>query len=200
MDEGFKFRTLKKEDCKEVARIRFEVQEMGFLPSMGIRFYTEILKGTCASKWGFGVVCTDSEERIAGFVCASIHLQKYYRDVILRRGVFLAFWAFLRVLRQSELLKGLLQYFGNPGRDPYSHVKAEWLTMVVGKDYRGKGLGRKLTLSVIDEYRRRGVEEFLSTVPSDNRISCSMHDKYGFELLGTFESHGIRLNVYRYSI
>jgi L-amino acid N-acyltransferase YncA len=199
MDEEFKIRKLRNEDCKEAARIRFEVQEMDFLPSLGINFYIEWLKGTCESKWGFGLVCIDSEERIAGFVCASTHLQKYYRDIILRKGIFLAFWSSVRVLAQPRLLGGLLQYSGDSEKNSLSLVKAEWLTMVVAEKYRGKGLGKKLTTAVIEEYKKSGVEEFLSTVSSDNIISCSIHEKNGFELLGTFELHG-RKNLYKYSL
>jgi len=199
MVEEFRIRKLRKEDCQEAAQIRFEVQEMDFLPSLGIRFYTEWLKGTCESKWGFGLVCTDSEERIAGFICASVHLPKYYRDIIFRRGIFLAFWSFLKVLRQPKLLLGLLEYLDVSEKAACSRVNAELITYVVGKNYRGRGLGNKLITSLIDEFRRRGVKEFLSTVSSDNIISCLIHEKNGFKLLGTFELHGQK-NLYKYSL
>jgi len=200
MIEVFRVRPLKKEDCKETARIRFEAQEWGFLPSMGIAFFAELLKGTCESKWGFGIACVDSKERIVGFVYATTDLQKYYRNILLNRGIVLAFWAFLRLLRQPKLTWGLLQYFSYPGRIPCDHIKAEWLTLVVRREYRNKGIGKRLTLSLIDEYRRRGVKQFKSTVPSNNKISCLIHDRFGFQLLGTFELHGERINVYGYNI
>ena len=201
MTEEFRIRKLRKEDCQRVARIRFEVQEMDFLPSLGIRFYVEWLKGTCESKWSFGLVCinVDNEESIAGFLCASIDLQKYYRDIILRKGLFLAFWSAVRILVRPQLLSGLLQYSGDSRKNSLSPVKAELLTLVVAEKYRGKGLGNKLTLALIDEYRKRGVKEFLSTVSSDNIISCSIHEKNGFELLGTFDLHG-KKNLYKYSL
>lgn len=201
MIEEFMVRPLKKEDCREAAEIRFEAQEWGFLSSMGIAFLTELLKGTCESKWGFGIACVDSNERIVGFVYATTDLQKYYRDVFLRRGIVLAFWAFLRLLRQPKLIWGLLQYLSYPGRVHYDHhIKAEWLTMVVRTECRNRGIGKRLTLSLIDEFKRRGVKQFKSTVPSNNKISCQIHDRFGFRLLGTFELYGERINVYKYSM
>ena len=199
MVEGFRFRPLKKTDCKEAAVMRFESQEWGFLPSMGTAFLAELFKATCDSKWGFGMVCEDPKGRIAGFVYATTHLQKYYIDILLRRGIVLLFRAFLRLLRQPRLVSGLLQYLSYPGRVPYNHIKAEWLTMVIRREYRGKGIGKKITTSLIDEYRRRGVTQFRSTVPSNNKISCLIHDSFGFQLLGKFKLHGECINIYAYN-
>ena len=198
MVEEFRFRSLKKTDCKEAAVMRFEAQEWGFLPSMGTSFLAELFKATCDSKWGFGIVCEDNKGRIAGFVYATTNLQNYYIDILLRRGTVLLFWAFLRLLRQPGLALGLLQYISYPGRVPYSHIKAEWLTMVIRREYRGKGIAKRITISLIDEYRRRGITQFKSTVPSNNRISCLIHDSFGFQLLGKFKLHGECINIYAY--
>ena len=180
--------------------MRLEAQEWGFLPSMGVEFYNEILKGTSESKWGFGTVCIDCEERILGFIYAATDLQKYYKDILLRRGIKLAFWALIRLLKQPKLIWGLLKYFRYPAIVPYNYIKAEWLTMVVRKESRNKGIAKKLTLSLIDEYRRRGVRQFRSTVASNNKIICMIHDRFGFQPLGTFELNGERINMYVYNL
>lgn len=112
----------------------------------------------------------------------------------------MTFWASLELLRQPKLIWGLVQYLNYPGRVPCDHIKAEWLTLVIRREYRNKGIGKKLTALLIDEYMRRGVKQFKSTVPSNNKISCLIHDKFGFQLLGTFELHGERINVYVYNI
>ena len=200
MIEKYRIQSLNKRNCKEAAVLRFEDQESGFLPSMGMKFYTELLKATCDSKWGFGIVCKDNNETTAGFICACIDLKKYYRDVIIRRGIILSFWAFLKLLRHPNLIIGLFQHLNNHTRGFYNDVKAEWLIMVVERNYRGTGIGKKLTSSLIYEYKKRGIKKFNSTVRSENKISCHIHEKFGFQFIGTFESHDEKMNRYRYNI
>jgi RimJ/RimL family protein N-acetyltransferase len=200
MFEEFRFRPLKIKDCRKVAAIRLEAKEWGFLPAMGEAFYTELMKATCESKYGFGIVCIDKKEEIAGFVCAAIHLQKYYLEIILRRGIILVFRALMRLIRQPKLIAGLIQYFRYPQKTPYKYIKAEWLTMIVKKEYRNMGIGKKITFELIEEYRRKGVIQFKSTVPSDNRISCAIHDQFGFKFLQTFELSGVNINIYIYNL
>lgn len=200
MSEEFRFRPLKKADCREAAAIRLETKEWGFLPAMGEAFYTELLLATCESKYGFGIICEDQKEKIVGFVCASTNLQKYHLEIILRRGILLIFRAFISLSRQPRLVSGLIQYLSYPHKMPYKHINAEWLTMVVRKEYRDKGIGKKITSSLINEYRRRGVKQFKSTVPSNNRISCAIHKSFGFRFLGTFGLHGDYINIYVYNL
>ena len=200
MFDEFRFRQLKKANCREVAAIRLETKEWGFLPAMGEAFYGELLKATCESKYGFGIICEDQKEKIAGFVCAATHFQKYYLEIILRRGILLIFRALTRLLRQPKLVSGLVQYIRYPQQMPCKYIKAEWLTMVIREGYRGKGIGEKITSSLIDEYKRRGVKQFKSTVPSNNRISCAIHKSFGFRFLETFELHGVLMNIYVYDL
>jgi GNAT superfamily N-acetyltransferase len=200
MIEEHRVRPLVKEDCRQASKIRFEAQEWGFLSSMGVEFYSKILEGTSESKWGFGIVCLDGEEKILGFVYGATDLHKYYRDILFRKGIRLACMAFMELLKQPHLIWGLLKYFTYPERIPYKNIKAEWLTMVVGKNYRNKGIAKKLTRALIDEYRRRGVTQFRSTVSSNNKITCMIHDKFKFQFIGTFKLMGERINIYRYNV
>ncbi|MBN1134504.1 MAG: GNAT family N-acetyltransferase [Methanosarcinaceae archaeon] len=200
MNTTFNVRPLKKEDCREVARIRFEIQEWGFLPSLGVDFLSELLKGTCESKWGFGIACLDKKEKIAGFVFATTDLKKYYRDILFRRGALMAFFAFLRLLQKPDLIHGIVQYLGYPDKMSHDAIKAEWLTMVVREEYRNKKIGNILTSSLIEEFRKRGVKQFKSTVASKNEISCRIHVRYGFKFMRTFNLHGEEINVYKYII
>ena len=149
MVDEFRFRPMKKTDCNEAAAMRLETKEWGFLPALGEAFYAELLKATCDSRYGFGIVCEDEHEKIAGFVCASTHLQKYHHDIILRRGIFLILTAFISLLKKPGLISGIIQYILYPQKIPCKDIKAEWLTMVIRKEYRGKGIGKKITCSFI---------------------------------------------------
>lgn len=200
MSGEYRLRPLEKSDCKEAAAIRLDSMEWGFLPALGVGFYSELLKATCDSKFGFGIICEDKSERMAGFVCAATHLLKYQMEIIIRRGFFLVLRSLRKVVMEPQTASGLFQYLRYPQKMPCKKVKAEWLTMVVRKEYRGQGIGKKLTFSLIDEYEKRGIKQFISTVPSNNKISCAIHEDFGFRIWGTFNLHGDCLNIYVYDI
>ena len=200
MPREFRIRILEKKDCREAARLRLGAQDWGFLPAMGLSFQIEILKGTCESKWGFGIVCVEEEDKIVGMVYAATNLSNYYKSIFLCRGVMLAFWAFLRILRHPKLVNGLVQYLIYPSTVPFKQIEAEWLTMVVDAKHRNNGIANKLMSTLIEEFKKRGIRKFKSTVATKNIITCYLHDKFGFKLLGTFPFCDDLVNIYEYKI
>lgn len=200
MPGDFRFRPLEESDCKEAAAIRLNATEWGFLPVMGETFYCELLKATCKSKFGFGIICEDQDAKMAGFVCAATHIKKYQREIIIRRGMLLIFRALSRIFRQPQLISGLFQYLRYPQKMPCKDVNAEWLTMVIRKEFRGRGIGTNFTAALIEEYKKRGVKQFISTVPSNNEISCAIHKSFGFWFRGTFILNDNSMNIYVYDI
>jgi len=192
--------SLRKEDCTDAAELRFEADEWGLLPLLGKGFFAEILRATCDSKWGFGMVCVNTERRIAALIVASLDIQKYYYDIIMRRGPMLAFKGLIELMRNPKLVYTLYGYFNYSGNVPQHGIPAEWLTLVVRKQYRGRRLGQMMTQALIQEYRKRGVKRFRSTVNSANIVSCHLHDISGFHLLETVSILGQSLNVYKYDI
>jgi ribosomal protein S18 acetylase RimI-like enzyme len=198
--EKYRIRLLQKNDCREAAMLRLSAQEWGFLPAMGLSFQSELLKGTCESKWGFGLICVGENGKIVGLVYAATNLLRYYKSILLFRGPILAWWALLKLIKKPELLKGIVQYFIYPAKLPVKEIEAEWLTMVVDREHRNRGIAKALTASLIEEYRKRLIKKFRSTVAARNTVTCRLHDKFGFTLIGTFPLCGDRINVYKYKL
>ena len=198
--EEYKIRLLVKRDCRKAAALRLAEQDWGFLSAMDISFHAEILKGTCASKWGFGLVCVGEGEKIIGMAYAATNLERYYRSIIFRRGFMLAILAFITVLKKPRLITGLFQYLLYPSQKPFMKNEAEWLTMVVDREQRNKGIAHAMLTALIEEYEKRGVKKFRSTVMARNVKSCRLHETKGFRLLGSFILCGDSVNVYEYDI
>jgi ribosomal protein S18 acetylase RimI-like enzyme len=198
--EKYRIRLLREEDCCEAAVLRLSEQEWGFLPAMGLSFQCELLKGTCRSKWGFGLICVGENGKIVGLIYAATNLGRYYKSILLRRGHMLVWWALPKVLKQPKLLNGIVQYLIYPVRLPGKEIEAEWLTMVIDREHRNRGIAKALTASLIEEYRKRLTKTFRSTVAIRNTVTCRLHDKFGFTLLGTFPLCGDRINVYKYEL
>ncbi len=200
MRKGLTIRDCNKNDYYQMAQIRFQEQSMGFVPLLGSKFYTELLRGICESRWGFGKVCINERNKVVGFVFASTCLDQCYLDLLFHRGLSLFFCVVSKLIKNPHLIWGITKYASYPKSTPFKNIKAEWLSMVVKKEYRKIGLGKEFTTSIIKEYKKRKVKQFKSTVPAQNKISCSIHEKFGFKLIGQYELHYEKINIYKYKL
>jgi ribosomal protein S18 acetylase RimI-like enzyme len=197
---SFTIRDLEKEDCKEAALIRFEESGIGFLPVLGLSFYSELLEGTCSSKWGFGKVCVNANKRVVGFVFAATDIRRFFLDIFFRKGLFLFISSIRCVLAKPKLLEGIIRHLFYPNFTPVKRIKAEWLTMSVSEIYRNRGIGKALTSALTKEFKSRNIFQYKSTVASKNKISCLMHERLGFKLIGSFYSGREMILVYKYDL
>ncbi|MFZ6991623.1 ribosomal protein S18-alanine N-acetyltransferase [Curtobacterium sp. RRHDQ66] len=72
---------------------------------------------------------------------------------------------------------GLSSLAGNPVADVQ--------TIAVSAEHRGKGIGRALFTELLDEARRRAVEEVFLEVRADNPVAQAMYTAFGFEHIAT---------------
>jgi ribosomal protein S18 acetylase RimI-like enzyme len=198
-NNNFKIELLQEDQCEKAAMLRFEEADTSLFIFFGLKFFTEVLKATTRSRWGFGLVCLE-KGKLIGFTLAVTDLKRYYLDILFRRGAFLLFELSSRLITSKGLLRRILSCFLYPSKVPNYNIKAQWLTLVVKKEYRNNGIGRKLTFSLIEEFKRRNINKFKSTIPLANSISCSMHRKYGFKLIETFLFGGDQFELYIYEM
>ena len=71
--------------------------------------------------------------------------------------------------------------------------KATLVGMYVADEYTGRGLGRALVDTVLQDARACGVELIVLTVTDSNRQACALYARAGFSAFGT-EPDAIRVN------
>lgn len=71
--------------------------------------------------------------------------------------------------------------------------KASLVSMYVAQEYSGRGLGRALVDTVLQEARTLGVELVILTVTDSNRQAVALYESAGFSSFGT-EPDAIRVN------
>ena len=72
-----------------------------------------------------------------------------------------------------------------------SNYDAQILNLCVDKDSRGLGFGEKIMDLLIEDIKRRGLNEIYLEVRSSNNQAISLYKKKGFELIG------VRHNYYK---
>lgn len=80
----------------------------------------------------------------------------------------------------------------NPGYGFVSEHIPE-LGIAIEKEYRGKGLGKKLMNSIIEEAKNNGFDELSLSVDANNSNAIQLYDKIGFIQVGRDETSLIML-------
>ena len=62
---------------------------------------------------------------------------------------------------------------------------------------RGRGLGRRVYLALLDELARRGFRSAVAGITLPNDASAALHVSLGFEPVGTFRDVGWKLGMWR---
>ena len=57
-------------------------------------------------------------------------------------------------------------------------------SVYVPASHRGKGLGKTLLESIIDEARSQGVHVLIGGIDADNTLSIALHERMGFRIAG----------------
>lgn len=67
-------------------------------------------------------------------------------------------------------------------------------SVYVHKDYRGKGIGEKLLIQLINSANTRGYATMIAGIDSLNEKSISLHKKLGFVYSGTINKAGFKFS------
>ena len=65
-------------------------------------------------------------------------------------------------------------------------------TVYVEAGYRGRGVGRRLLEALLEEARRSSVHAVIAVIEAENAVSIRLHERLGFELIGTEREVGFK--------
>lgn len=167
----------------------------GFISSLGTDFVRVLYETIAESRFGFGLVA-EIKGRIVGFVVFTPNINKLYKSVILKHGLYFMVLLAGKIFSINRLKKVVETMF-YPGRVNNMDVPgAELLSIVVAPEERGKGLSCMLTRKGFEQCRQRGIEKVKVLVGADNKPANALYSKCGFQLAGQMQNHGIISNVY----
>lgn len=93
-------------------------------------------------------------------------------------------------------LDGKIAGFGTygPFRSRAAYQKSIEHSVYVHKDFRGKTIGYKLMLELIQVARFNQFHTMIAGIDSSNQGSIEFHRKFGFQIVGTFEEVGFKFD------
>ncbi len=67
-------------------------------------------------------------------------------------------------------------------------------TIYIDPPYHGSGLGKVLLSALLDLAKERGVRLVVASITADNAASIALHQRLGFELMGTMRNAGYKFD------
>jgi L-amino acid N-acyltransferase YncA len=80
----------------------------------------------------------------------------------------------------------------SPWSDRAAYASTVEVSVYVAEEYRRRGVGRVLLGALVEAGRSRGHHALLARISTDNTVSILLHEKLGFEVVGTMREVGIK--------
>jgi ribosomal protein S18 acetylase RimI-like enzyme len=194
-DSEVHIRELRPEDAREAAKLHISGIPTSFIGSLGLDFVTALYEAIAISNYGYGFVA-EADGRIVGFATFATNLNALYKSVIIRKGPRLAFSLAAKMFSFSRIKKALETLFYPARIKKMDLPDAEFLSMVIVEEARGKGLATQMVRKGFAEAAARGIKKLKILAAIDIRPINAMYEKFGFTLVSRIENHGILSNVY----
>ncbi|MGQ9585015.1 MAG: GNAT family N-acetyltransferase [Anaerolineae bacterium] len=191
---------LRPEHAAAAAALHYQGQQHTFLGRMGVPFLTALYRELANSPWGFGLVAVEDGQAI-GVATAAWNTRKLFLDLIVRRSWRLLGPTLAALWRDPSLVRSTLETLAYPWKArPAGEQVVELLFLGVHEDWRGRGIGSRLTEERVRECQRRGYRVVDCMVEADNEVSKRLHLRHGFRVHKTITLYGREMIVYRLSL
>ena len=137
--------------------VKIHRQELsGFLSNLGENFLEKFYRQSLYIPELFTFAIKENEQ-VLGFMMAATATKSLYKKIIFTDilGFGIIFLKYL--ITHLNKIPKILQTMAYPG---FSYDIPELLTIAIAKRQQGKGLGRKLFIKTVEEFRKRGVKNF----------------------------------------
>jgi ribosomal protein S18 acetylase RimI-like enzyme len=173
-------------DAAAVAALHASQISGGFLSLLGPHFLKLLYRRICTSPRSF-LIIAECDGQPAGFIAGSTDVPGLYKSFLWHDGLKAATGAAGRIVRSWRRVLETLRH-GASGGDGVGRG-GELLAVAVHPGRRGRGAGRMLVASFLDEIVDRGYDEAHVVVGADNGGAIALYQRAGFMASRRFELH-----------
>lgn len=191
-------RPLGIDDVKDVVDVHLSSFPGFFLSFLGSRFLLLFYSGVCSAPEGIAFVYLNAVGRPAGFVVGTSNPGGFYSRLLKRYWLKFALASIIPVLRKPSVIRRIARAVSHPSINPIGDDVAGLFSIGVLPELQGKGTGKKLVQSFLDEAKQRGCKRVFLTTDRDNNDSVnSFYEKLGFEIERQYVTpEGRQMNEY----
>lgn len=191
-------RQMEMTDIPQVVKVHLASFPGFFLSFLGERFLALFYAGICRAQHGIGLVYLDDQEQPAGFAVGSADPRGFYSELLRRDWLRFGLASLSAIRKRPSILHPLLRAMRHPSEHPAGEDVAGLFSMGVSPKLQGRGAGKVLISSFLDEAKRRGSRRvYLTTDQTNNDVANTFYSNLGFKVKRQFVTpEGRRMNEY----
>ena len=179
----------------QAAKLHYEsLSHRSFITLFGQKFLELIYQTLLQERLGFFVLAFE-EDKLLGFIFACLDSSKLNLIMIKRINLFFPILA--RVLiKKPCVIRNIFEtlfYSSRGGAD----TGCELLVMAVGESHRSLGIGKKMIVTLDQEFSRLGYKKYNVTVHREMTYSNSYYQSNNMRFVKEFKLYGHIWNVYQ---
>ncbi|WP_297888154.1 GNAT family N-acetyltransferase [Sulfurihydrogenibium sp.] len=191
----------KLEDIKNVAQLHKLYISSGFISSLGNKFLVTLYDYISKSDNSFCIVAKYNEN-IIGFISGTQSISELYKGFFKEKFLEASFTLFPQIFKPKNFFK-LIETILYPKKKSIipSVPDAELLSIVVDKNFQGKGISSLLFNTLVEEFKKRKIYSFKIVVGSNLTKAIRFYEKMGCKKIAEIEIHkGEKSYIYVYNI
>lgn len=179
-------------DFEEIIQLHLSAFKGLFAAELGVNLLKRFYKTILLSKDGFLFVAKDNSS-IKGFICGVASDKNLFT---LSFKLKFLYYFLKRIIFYPDSIVNLMRFIKKSFVTTDIKSEAELLSVVVSKDCRRKGIGKKLIDSFLEFLTQKRVKSL--KVFTDTRISdaTNFYETLGFKLVKTINLFGIETRCY----
>lgn len=194
-----KIEKLNKCQVRKVATLHKSYIHSSFLSSLGNSFLELLYGSMINSDSAFCLVAVENEKPI-GFVAGVTKLNSFHKEFINKKFLLAGCIIAVKVIRPS-LFKKTLETLTYPKKRDINLPEAELISIVVEEKFQEQGVAKLLFQALVEEFKKKGIEEFKIVVGSQLGKAKLFYEKMGGIFLKQIEVHkGEKSEVYIWKI
>ncbi len=168
-----------------------------FLTFLGPKFLKEFYNSFIVDEQGIGFVALEND-KLLGAIVGPFQPAGYFKRLLMKKWYAFCLASIGAVLKKPKVIKRLFRAVFYRGESPPDGQRALLSSIAVSPDAQGKGVGRALVSSWLNEVKLRGGEgAFLTTDAENNDSVNGFYQKLGWKLESTYNTpEGRKMNRY----
>lgn len=171
-----------------------------FLSFLGPRFLRLLYSSIVSSTQGVGFVYV-AQGAVAGFVAGVTNPSGFYSGLIRKRLVAFIWAATAAALRRPLIIPRLCRALLYPSHTSQDDACGTLMSIGTSPVHQGRGIGKQLVATFMDEMRARNMQHVnLTTDRDNNEATNAFYRKLGFTLVRSYETaEHRRMNEYEWT-
>lgn len=178
-------------EARDIAKIHVDSIPSGFLSTLGEEFLSKIYENSI--KKAFTIVAIEKirkKEKIIGFVSGTENFSKLKMNLMKNYNLKIILILLIKIINNPRtLIKIIETFFRKESKSKKINLNPELTAIAVSSNYRNKGIGKSLFMSLCKEFKENNILKFKMIVGENLKGSVNFYKSLGAKPVRKIEIH-----------